>query len=157
MTDPNLDLLIQKLTPPGQSSLEIEYPGVTNPTDIFDDNGNLLFPAGDQIGAVTVNPENDIRDGNSIVIKYSTVPIVVTNDGVFTISEPQNLIVITSGTSVILPSAVEGIRITIKSISGAVNISGGTVDGVAGATLAGQYDFMELVSDGAVWYKVASS
>ncbi len=157
MIDPNLDLYIEKITPSGQTSLEINYPGVQIAEDILDDSGNVLFAAGSNIGETTVDPESDIRNAVSVSIKYQSIPIIVTSAATYTIPDTQNLIVISSGTNVVLPPAKAGIRITIKTVSGPLNIIGGTIDGVAGATLAAIYDFMEIVSDGTVWFKVASS
>lgn len=159
MTDPNLDLFIQKITPPGQASLVFEYPGVINPEDIFDDSGNVIISAGTAIGAQTVDPEPDIRKGLSNSLKYGTIAVISTSLSTFNISEPQNIIVITSGSVVVLPSHAQGIRITIKSnnASGIVTVAGGTIDGATGLILASQYDFVEVVSDGTAWFKVASS
>lgn len=160
MTEPNLNLFIQKLLEEENlASLVIDVPGVEVSEDILDENNNVLFQAGSTIGAETVDTEEQIRRGAARSSKYSTVAVVTTSNPVYTISEPQNVIILTSGSTVILPDHAEGVLITIKSLNsgGPVTVSGNSIDGVASTVLAAQYDFVEVVSNGSQWFKVASS
>ena len=111
------------------------------------------------------NPEGFLLENAEAL--YGLVNIREVDTAVYAAVADDGLIIVdatAAPTTVTLPAVADvqrGKRIIVKKSDVSVNavtVDGNgaeTVDGAANASLAGQYDFVEVVSDGAKWWVIA--
>lgn len=117
-----------------------------------------------------ITADNTVQLGNASITNVKTSGTMNANGYVtafsnqgsnYTLTATDDIVSVTGTTNIALPTAIgiTGRKYTVKNTgAGTVTVSttgGQTIDGVATKSLALQYDFVTVVSDGANWFIVA--
>lgn len=155
MSNPNTDPYISILTaedPDLFIANQIPTDGSGQP--ILNEDGSIPTDSDGNIITEEVDTSDSVREGLQQQWSYTTIAIedAETNFSSETIAK-RRVIVVTSASTVTLPSPTEGIEIYVKksNVAGTVTVSG-SIDGASSVLLnTSNYESLHLVGNGTEW------